>query len=1093
MSSDTYLQPPRNNHVNPDHIIPLSPPGRPPFERYHTASTLPATPRTPYAPVDEKNRTAVAGERGLQPYLGLLPRLLLVTLIPALLPLILSIAHLLQNRSSTAALADTLKNSVLSACNGLADGAASIQTLPRYMAMQTNKAAVLATQASILAVGAGLIDCITIIEKVIEFIIDTYRSLLMCTIQLAVQGVLDILIEAVQTISDSVTGALNSIRTSIQNDIASANSVIQSTVSSINSVTSKLGVNISVPEFSIPELSALENVTIPTTFEDSLIKLNNSMPNLDELRTMLNDLVDTPFEELKSSINSTRLEMAASFNETILPTVSLQTLAASDSSNLQNELCNGLDTSLIDDTANALHKLSNVAIGLMFLLLFLCWAALCVWEWYRWRAMKQTVEAVQMEMDRGQTSAWRMVAVVEHPILERYGTRILDRFTQQDRTRNNIRWFFSYLAHPTCLALLLIASLGFLSLQFQMIALDAIKDHARKNANSTVTATTNSLTSKLNALAANSSLQYANEFNAAVNAYEQRINDELFGTWINSTAVTLNSTLVEFYDKVEDLLDAAFGNSTLGSVINTFVYCILGSKITNLEEGLTWVSQHAQVTLPTLSTDVLMLSNSSMNELVSPVVAAAVGSNGSGGSSSNSSADSSDQDGAIGSLIAHFESALRYERNFYAILLGVWLGFALIGIIVVIWHSGGKERYQRWRGIEVVEDVSQSKWRWTGGHPISDQYNEEKQFRGTTPPMPMPVPTITETDADGQARPANTRQSTLGLGSIHSLAAPGQAFLRLTGWRSSSAAGDDTARLQYGSSEKYTAAPAAAARARGDREEVDSRAETPPPFWVNKFYKAVETARSAFPTRGMRLGAALRRNASQRTENSFGASRMASAQTPRDDWPSQQEHAPRGRSPFDDETGEDGRWSMMDPQTIGRALDGSDLSSGYGSDVRYPADARPAQQLHPPPAAHAQAYPRPMSRAPTPRGGRAIQRSFALDQPPPLPLKSAGAGGAQGLFVPPAAFGKHDSVDYLQSDEEDDEHGESHAASPTPTSSSRSWFSEPTVEVASRAQTGTAALAAVFAGIQRRQAAEDGRERARVDPFETPFDDHHEV
>ena len=504
------------------------------------------------------------------------------------------------------------------------------------------------------------------------------------------------------------------------------------------------------------------------------------------------------------------------------------------------------------------------------------------------------------------------------------------------------------------------------------------------------------------------------------------------------------------------------------------------------------------MTLPTLSTDVLMLSNSSMNELVSPVVAAAVGSNGNGGGSG--SGDSPDQDGAIGSLISHFESALRYERNFYAILLGVWLGFVLIGILVVVWHSGGKERYQRWRGVKAVEDVSQSKWRWTGGHPISDQYNEERQFRGTTPPMPIPVPTITETDADGQARPANTRQTTFGLGSIHSLAAPGQAFLRLTGWRSSSAAGDDSARLQYGSSEKYTATPAPAARDGGEREEVDSRAETPPPFWVNKFYKAVETARSAFPTRGMRLGAALKRNASQRTENSFGASRMASAQTPRDDWPSHadpQDHGyeSRGRSPFDDETGEDGRWSMMDPQTIGRALDGSDLSSGYGSDVRYPADARPSQhQLHPSSAVHAQVYPRPMSRAPTPRGGQAIERSFALDQPPPLPAKPFGAPGAPGAhFVPPAVFGKHDSVDYLQSDNEEDEHGERHVVSPT--SSSRSWFSEPTVEVASRAQTGTAALAAVFAGIQRRQAAEaDGREHGgRTDPFETPFDDHHRI
>lgn len=109
----------------------------------------------------------------------------------------------------------------------------------------------------------------------------------------------------------------------------------------------------------------------------------------------------------------------------------------------------------------------------------------------------------------------------------------------------------AYLSHPTCLALLFIASLGFLSLQFQMLALNAIKEHARENANATVTASTTSLAAKLNTLATNSSQQYANDFNQAVAAYEQRIDDELFGSWLNTTAVVLNSTLVEFYDGVQ--------------------------------------------------------------------------------------------------------------------------------------------------------------------------------------------------------------------------------------------------------------------------------------------------------------------------------------------------------------------------------------------------------------------------------------------------------------------------------------------------------------------------------------------------------------
>jgi hypothetical protein len=115
----------------------------------------------------------------------------------------LTIAHLFQNRSSTASLANALRSALGSACSGLAKGAASIQTMPRYLAMQTNDEVIRATQASILFVGTALIDCVTIVEEVITFIVDTYRSMLLCTLELAIRGTLDILIDAVQTVSET--------------------------------------------------------------------------------------------------------------------------------------------------------------------------------------------------------------------------------------------------------------------------------------------------------------------------------------------------------------------------------------------------------------------------------------------------------------------------------------------------------------------------------------------------------------------------------------------------------------------------------------------------------------------------------------------------------------------------------------------------------------------------------------------------------------------------------------------------------------------------------------------------------------------------
>lgn len=100
-------------------------------------------------------------------------------------------------------MANSLRSSMLSACSGLAKGAAALQTLPRYLAMQTNEEMVRATQATIRGIGSVLMDVVTVVEVVVIFVLDTYRSLLMCTIELAVRGTLELMIGAVRGVSTS--------------------------------------------------------------------------------------------------------------------------------------------------------------------------------------------------------------------------------------------------------------------------------------------------------------------------------------------------------------------------------------------------------------------------------------------------------------------------------------------------------------------------------------------------------------------------------------------------------------------------------------------------------------------------------------------------------------------------------------------------------------------------------------------------------------------------------------------------------------------------------------------------------------------------
>lgn len=309
----------------------------------------------------------------------------------------------------------------------------------------------------------------------------------------------------------------------------------------------------SIPDITIPSLSWLENVTIPTGFEDSLVKLNASLPSLDQLKNKMEELVDIPFEKLILEINSTRLEIAAGINESMYPVPSLKSLSSHNVQSLQDELCGDINTGFIDDTAKALYNLGTVAIGVMICVLLLGWCLLSFWQWQRWRALRGTVEAVESEWasTRERPDAWTVVAVVEHPVMERWGRPVLDKLRVAPRTRSNLRWFLSYLGHPTCLALLFMSVVGLIALECQIAALHVIKDHAERSANATIMSSANDFSAKLNALSSQASAEYATDMNNAITSLQHRINDELFGTWINSTAVTLNSTLVEFYAEVQ--------------------------------------------------------------------------------------------------------------------------------------------------------------------------------------------------------------------------------------------------------------------------------------------------------------------------------------------------------------------------------------------------------------------------------------------------------------------------------------------------------------------------------------------------------------
>ncbi|KAN0060897.1 hypothetical protein ACQY0O_006631 [Thecaphora frezii] len=95
------------------------------------------------------------------------------------------------------------------------------------MAQGAYKITVKAIEGSVQSTGRVLMLAITAIEEVLNWIVDSYRSLIVCFIEFLVQDSLAVLMSAMQLISDAVHEAAQGIRAAIQASIEGANSLLQ--------------------------------------------------------------------------------------------------------------------------------------------------------------------------------------------------------------------------------------------------------------------------------------------------------------------------------------------------------------------------------------------------------------------------------------------------------------------------------------------------------------------------------------------------------------------------------------------------------------------------------------------------------------------------------------------------------------------------------------------------------------------------------------------------------------------------------------------------------------------------------------------------
>jgi hypothetical protein len=202
---------------------------------------------------------------------------------------------------------------------------------------------------------------VTVLEAVLTFLIDSYRSIYMCALELLVFGALALIIGAVEEIQQAMTKLFSSLRTLIQEQVGNANTVVQGAVAGINKLTSVFKIKeLTIDKFDIPALASMENVQVGTVIEEKLKQLNSSLPNLNQIRDKLNGFIDEPFELVVNKINAT----TGNFTFRPSPTASanVTNLAAAQAA---EDMCSDLDLSFIDNISRELSKIFKWSVAII--------------------------------------------------------------------------------------------------------------------------------------------------------------------------------------------------------------------------------------------------------------------------------------------------------------------------------------------------------------------------------------------------------------------------------------------------------------------------------------------------------------------------------------------------------------------------------------------------------------------------------------------------------------------------------------------------------------------------------------------------------
>ncbi|KAL1892624.1 plasma membrane fusion protein prm1 [Sporothrix stenoceras] len=542
----------------------------------------------------------------------------------------------------------------LAACTKVEDIGSAMASMPHYLSVGVNDLAATGISKTVQGMVELLGMILTGVEQLILFVINFYIGTYVCLSSALIHGGLDVGIGAANEATDLMNEAIDKITTTLSDDVSSVQDTINAAFSTIASASSIFGKTLDPPTLNLTgPINDLSNIHIDdTSFVQTLQALNTTIPTYDQAENFTKNAISIPFNAVKTVLNNTY--GGYTFDTSVFPVAKKTPLT----------FCSGNDniSKFFETLYNIAHHAKTAFLVVLVILAILACVPMTMIEIRRWRSQQRRAKVLAQHG----YDPLDVVYIASRPYTAGFGIKFASRFFQAGKRQLLARWAMAYATSFPALFVLSLAVAGYFSCVCQSILLAAIKKEAPA-----LTSEVSNFADNVVTTLENVSTNWATDANGVLLNFQNEINNDILGYVVNATTA-VNHTLNVFTEEISDGINAVFNGTVLDNTVQQIVRCLIGIKIDAIEEGLTWVHDHAHVNLPLFP-----------NNTFSAGAADSIGNDSSLTSflSDPGSVTSDDITAAVDKVVTALHNSLVQEALISTALLLVYVVVVLIGIV----------------------------------------------------------------------------------------------------------------------------------------------------------------------------------------------------------------------------------------------------------------------------------------------------------------------------------------------------------------------------------------------------------------------------